>query len=195
MKKERNIAFIVELLLLFMILLFVIVVITQTFMKSRSQSLYARHLTEAVTLAEEVAEVSASAEDLSEAADRLGAMEQVLEVRERQAVQEVQESLENQKSQGTQEVQEPRGEASERSDSGQGLVMAIEFAAENGTRDEYRVELDWVEENTDVSDRADATDGSEAAAGGRFVTKQIRVYFADEQEPIYTLDAGDLKAS
>ncbi|MBR0398473.1 MAG: hypothetical protein IJI10_09425 [Eubacterium sp.] len=161
MKKERNIAFIVELLLLFMILLFVIVVITQTFMKSRSQSLYARHLTEAVTLAEEVAEVSASAEDLTEAAERFGAMEQVLE------------------------VQETQGESGETSASGSGLVMAMEFAAENGTRDEYRVELDWVEEK----DRADA------AAGGRFVTKQIRVYFADEQEPIYTLDAGDLKAS
>ncbi|MBQ9061624.1 MAG: hypothetical protein IJ121_02165 [Eubacterium sp.] len=170
MKKERNIAFIVELLLLFMILLFVIVVITQTFMKSRGQSLYARHLTEAVTLAEEVAEVSASAEDLAEAAERFGAMEQVLE------------------------VQETQGETGET--SGSGLVMAMEFAAKNGTRDEYRVELDWVEEKerVDAAERADAADGADTAAGGRFVTKQIRVYFADEQEPIYTLDAGDLKA-
>ena len=153
MKRERNIAFIVELLLLFVILLFVIVVITQTFMKSRGQSLYARHLTEAVTLAEEVAEVSASAADLTDAADRFDAMEQVQEI----------SSL-----------------------SGEGLDLVMDFAAENGVHDRYRVELDWLEEK--------AADGSAgASAGSRFVTKQIRVYFAEETVPIYTLDSGDFK--
>ena len=55
MKKERNIAFVVELLLLFVILLLVIVVITKTLMTSRSQSLHAKYLTEAVCLAEDAA--------------------------------------------------------------------------------------------------------------------------------------------
>ena len=76
MKKTRNIASIVELLLLFVILLFVIVVITQTFMASRSQSLYARRLTEAVCLAEEVAEVTAAAADRKDAAALLDGMDQ-----------------------------------------------------------------------------------------------------------------------
>lgn len=76
MKKTRNIAFIVELLLLFVLLLFVIVVITKTFMASRSQSLYAKHLTEAVCLAEDVAEVRFAAADKAEALALLAAMEQ-----------------------------------------------------------------------------------------------------------------------
>ena len=56
MKRTRNIAFIVELLILFVILLFVIVTITRTFMASRSQSLHAQQLTRAVSLAESIAE-------------------------------------------------------------------------------------------------------------------------------------------
>ena len=79
MKRTRNIAFIVELLLLFVILLFVIVTITRTFMTSRSQSLYARHLTEAVTLAENIAEVTRNLPDQESAAARLDALEEVQE--------------------------------------------------------------------------------------------------------------------
>ena len=46
--------------------------------------------------------------------------------------------------------------------------------------------LDWLEEK--------AEDGSaRTSAGSRFVTKQIRVYFAEETVPIYTLDSGDFK--
>ena len=82
MKKTRNLAFIVELLLLFVILLFVIVVITRTLMQSRSQSDRARHLTEAVCLAEEVAEVTAAAGDKAAAAELLGGLEQVQSVAE-----------------------------------------------------------------------------------------------------------------
>ena len=160
-KKERNIAFIVELLLLFMILIFVIVVITQTFMKSRGQSLYARHLTEAVTLAEEVAEVSAPAENLSEAADRLAAMEQVQEV---QTGNGVNDSPANAGAGGGENGTAGMTEAT--------IDLVMEFTEENGVPDRYRLELDWQEEET------------------RFVTKQIRVYFAEEKEPIYTLDTG-----
>ena len=57
MGKKRNFAFIIEMFLLFVILLFVVVVITKTFVASRQQSLEARHLTESVCLAEEVAEL------------------------------------------------------------------------------------------------------------------------------------------
>lgn len=81
MGKKRNFAFIVELFILFVILLFVIIVLTKTFVTSRSQSLYARHLTESVYLAEEVAEVSMSAADAREAQALLGALEQTEEIR------------------------------------------------------------------------------------------------------------------
>ena len=77
MKKTRNPAFIVELLLLFVILLLVIVVITRTFMAARSQSLSAKHLTEAVSLAENAAEISLSAADPEDAYERLLKMVQV----------------------------------------------------------------------------------------------------------------------
>ena len=43
MNRKHNLAFIVELFLLFSILLFVIVVITRTLVLSRSRSLYAKH--------------------------------------------------------------------------------------------------------------------------------------------------------
>ena len=77
MKKTRNIAFVVELLLLFVLLLVVIVVITQTFMAARGRSLYAKHLTEVVCLAEDAAEVSMSAPDAETAADLLAELPQV----------------------------------------------------------------------------------------------------------------------
>ena len=171
MKKDRNIAFIVELLLLFIILLFVIVVITQTFMKSRSQSLYARHLTEAVTLAEEVAEVSAAAEDIGGASDLLAKMEQVLRV---------------------------SSEAEDR------IFLEMEFSAGSGARDNYRVEIDWQEEpagadagsGTDTdSTAADAGSAAGVGSGAQYISKQIRVYFEDEDEPVYTLDSGIYNAA
>ncbi|MBR2189257.1 MAG: hypothetical protein IJ860_07620 [Eubacterium sp.] len=138
MKKKRNIAFIVELLLLFIILLFVIVVITQTFMKSRSQSLYARHLTEAVSLAESVAEVSMAASGRDEAVSMLGEMEQVQSV----------------------------------SDAGEIIGLEMKFAPEGGRTDHYRAEIRRTEEDA-------------------FVTEEILVFFADETEPIYSLETGN----
>ena len=80
MNKTRNLSFIVELLLLFVILLFAIVVITKTFMTARAKSEYARHLTEAVCLAEDVAEVSMTAADRSQALAAFEKMEQTKSV-------------------------------------------------------------------------------------------------------------------
>ena len=82
MKRTRNIAFIVELLLLFVILLFVIVVITKTFMASRNQSLHARYLTEAVCIAEEIAEVTEGSADLAGAASLIRSLEEVQDTEE-----------------------------------------------------------------------------------------------------------------
>ena len=79
MKRTRNIVFIVELLLLFVILLFVIVTVTRTFMASRSQSLHARHLTEAVILAESIAEVTKNTVDRESAEAAVGMMKEVQE--------------------------------------------------------------------------------------------------------------------
>ncbi|MBR1780606.1 MAG: hypothetical protein IJ751_04285 [Oscillospiraceae bacterium] len=75
MKKKISIASIVELFGLFVILLLVIVVITETFVLTRGQSLRARHLTEAVTLAESVAEITSGADSPERAAELLGRME------------------------------------------------------------------------------------------------------------------------
>lgn len=82
MKKTRNTAFIVELLVMFIILLFVIVVITQVFVTARGKSLDAKHLTEAVNIAESVAETDLSASDTAAAIALFEGMEQVEEVRE-----------------------------------------------------------------------------------------------------------------
>lgn len=82
MKKTRNPVFIVELLLLFVILLLLITVITKTFMASRSQSLRAKHLSEAVVLAEEAAEVSNAAKDIDEAVQLFDGLDQVRSVNE-----------------------------------------------------------------------------------------------------------------
>lgn len=76
MGKKRNFAFIVELFILFVILLFVVIVITKTFVTSRNQSLYARHLTESVYIAEEVAEISMASEDMQQVANVLESLEQ-----------------------------------------------------------------------------------------------------------------------
>lgn len=80
MSRRRNFAFIAELFILFVILLFVVIVITKTFVTSRNQSLYARHLTESVYLAEEVAEISMASEDLEETAEVLKELSQTEEV-------------------------------------------------------------------------------------------------------------------
>ena len=82
MKRTRNIAFIVELLLLFVILLFVIVTTTRVFMTSRSQSLHARHLTEAVILAESIAEVTKNTADREATQTAVGMMKEVQETPE-----------------------------------------------------------------------------------------------------------------
>lgn len=80
MGRKRNFAFIVELFIFFVILLFVIIVLTKTFVASRNQSLYARHLTESVYVAEEVAEISMAAPDMQQAANILEGIEQISDV-------------------------------------------------------------------------------------------------------------------
>lgn len=71
MKTERNTAFTVELLGLFILLIMVITVISSVFVMSRAHSLQARELTEAVILAENAAEVSSTAADNETLLDRL----------------------------------------------------------------------------------------------------------------------------
>ena len=60
---KSSIAFTVELFMLFGIMLLVIVVITQTLVMTRSRSLQARHLTEAVIAAENTMEIISSSAD------------------------------------------------------------------------------------------------------------------------------------
>lgn len=76
MKTKRNIAFIVELFIMFVILLSVIVIITDLSMKTRQQSIDAGYLTEAVICAENAAEVTSGAKDAAAAEKRLGLMEE-----------------------------------------------------------------------------------------------------------------------
>ena len=74
MKEKRSIVFITELLLLFVLLLVVISVIARISILNRSRGLDARHLTEAVILAEDTAEVISAAEDEEEALELIRSM-------------------------------------------------------------------------------------------------------------------------
>ena len=82
MKGKRNFAFVAELFLLFFILLFVIVVIVQVVAKTRNESLYAKHLTEAVCMATDTAEILQASGDAKDRYQRLSGMAGVTEARE-----------------------------------------------------------------------------------------------------------------
>lgn len=71
---------ITELLILFMMLVFVTVVITQSLVVSRSRSLKARRLTEAVILAENTAEAASASDSPDELASLLGSLYEGSEV-------------------------------------------------------------------------------------------------------------------
>lgn len=77
MNKKRSIAFTVELLGLFILLIMVIVMITQVFVMSRARTIEARRLTQAVMLAQSTAEAASSEKDLAQLADRMQGMDNV----------------------------------------------------------------------------------------------------------------------
>ena len=77
MNNRKRIAFTVELLGLFILLILVIVMITQVFVMSRAKTIEARHLTQAVMIAQSTAEAASSEKDLSLLADRMQAMDNV----------------------------------------------------------------------------------------------------------------------
>ena len=77
MNNKRSIAFTVELLGLFILLILVIVMITQVFVMSRTRTIEARRLTQAVMMAQSTAEAASSEYDLSLLADRIKAMDNV----------------------------------------------------------------------------------------------------------------------
>ena len=69
--KKKNTAFTVELLGLFILLILVITIVTQVFVMSRSHSLQARQLTEAVIAAESMAEICSSEQEMDSLAGKL----------------------------------------------------------------------------------------------------------------------------
>ena len=75
MNNRKNTAFTVELLGLFILLIMVITIVASVFVLSRSHSLEAGRLNEAVILAENAAEVSSAAPDNEALKDRLYAMD------------------------------------------------------------------------------------------------------------------------
>ena len=77
MNNKRSIAFTVELLGLFILLILVIVMITQVFVMSRARTIEARHLTQAVMMAQSTAEAASSEHDLSLLAEKIKAMDNV----------------------------------------------------------------------------------------------------------------------
>ena len=77
MNNKRSIAFTVELLGLFILLILVIVMITQVFVMSRARTIEARHLTQAVMMAQSTAEAASSEHDLSALAEKIKAMDNV----------------------------------------------------------------------------------------------------------------------
>ena len=77
MKERKNLAFIVELFLLFTLMLMVTTVLTKAFVSSRMQSLYARRKTDAVIIAERVAEIAMASDDLEDALKHISNMDSV----------------------------------------------------------------------------------------------------------------------
>lgn len=75
MNNRKNAAFTVELLGLFILLIMVITIVASVFVLSRSHSLEAGRLNEAVILAENAAEVASAAPDNEALKDRLYAMD------------------------------------------------------------------------------------------------------------------------
>ena len=71
MNNKRSIAFTVELLGLFILLILVIVMITQVFVMSRTRTIEARRLTQAVMMAQSTAEAASSEYDLALLADKI----------------------------------------------------------------------------------------------------------------------------
>lgn len=77
MNNKRSIAFTVELLGLFILLILVIVMITQVFVMSRARTIEARHLTQAVMMAQSTAEAASSEHDLALLAEKVKDMDNV----------------------------------------------------------------------------------------------------------------------
>ena len=75
MRSRRDTAFTVELLGLFILLIVVITVISSVFVMSRAHSLQAKQLTEAVILAESVAETASAAPDNDKLRDAIADMD------------------------------------------------------------------------------------------------------------------------
>ena len=72
MKSKKNTVFIVELFVLFIIMLVVVTTIMTLSMKTRSQSFEAGRLTEAVSCAENIAEVTSASSGIKQIADMAG---------------------------------------------------------------------------------------------------------------------------
>lgn len=81
MKIKRNTSFIVELLVLFIILLCVIVTIITISIKTRDQGIKATQLTEAVSCAENTAEVTADSKDAKAAYEKMRRMDGVQDIK------------------------------------------------------------------------------------------------------------------
>ena len=77
MNNKKSIAFTVEMLGLFILLVLVIVMITQVFVMSRSGTIEARRLTQAVMIAQSTAEAASSEQDLSLLAGVMQGMDNV----------------------------------------------------------------------------------------------------------------------
>lgn len=78
MNTRKSLAFTVELLGLFILLILVIVMITQIFVMSRSKSLEAKRLTEAVIIAENTAETASVSPDPDVLTEKIRSMESVI---------------------------------------------------------------------------------------------------------------------
>ena len=77
MNNKRSIAFTVELLGLFILLILVIVMITQVFVMSRTRTIEARRLNQAVMIAQSTAEAASSEYDMAQLADKIQGMDNV----------------------------------------------------------------------------------------------------------------------
>lgn len=82
MKNSLSVRYLVELVITVLLILFITVVLVRMFVHSRNETIYAKNLTEAVQISENMAELSAGFSDKQVFLDTVSGMERVTSVRE-----------------------------------------------------------------------------------------------------------------
>ena len=169
--KRKNLAFTVELLGLFILLILVITVITQVFVMSRSHSLEAKRLTEAVILAEDIAEISSTEKDVDALAGKIGKFDKF-------------------------SIIDTSADTAAGKNGAKDGVILLDYVFGDGNGYTYRVRIDRKSETSDKGVYAEDTISVysageiDAAAASIGASGQPEADTLDMPGPVYTLTAG-----